>query len=144
MLGVWCLDARSSFRDDDRVALGIASTPSADQSTQLTLGVYAARDPSTGLNPACQDRNVCSSVSFSTATRTVKHDELVFEQKILRDHRFAAHGTTQLRSRDGEIEQGEQKVFLPNLFLLSRLRFADALCERPFGVRNHRLERLGV
>jgi hypothetical protein len=33
-----------------------------------------ARDRSSaGLKPACQDRNACSSVSLSTATRTVKN-----------------------------------------------------------------------
>jgi hypothetical protein len=39
----------------------------------IEWGAHAAQDPSTGLKPACQDRNACSSVSFSTATRTVKN-----------------------------------------------------------------------
>jgi hypothetical protein len=38
----------------------------------IEWGAQAAQDPSTGLKPVCQDRNACSSVSFSTATRTVK------------------------------------------------------------------------
>ena len=32
-----------------------------------------AAGPSSGLKPACHDRNACSSVSFSTATRTVRN-----------------------------------------------------------------------
>jgi hypothetical protein len=39
-------------------------------------GAHAAQDPegfSTGLKPVCQDRNAGSSVSFSTATRTVRN-----------------------------------------------------------------------
>jgi hypothetical protein len=39
----------------------------------IEWGAHPAQDPSTGLNPACHDRNACSNVSFSTATRTVKN-----------------------------------------------------------------------
>ena len=39
----------------------------------IQWGAHAAQDRSTGLKPACQDRNACSSVSFNTATRTVNN-----------------------------------------------------------------------
>ena len=41
---------------------------------------------------------------------TTKHGELLLEQEILGDHRSHATPATQLRGRDGEIEQGEQEV----------------------------------
>jgi hypothetical protein len=43
------------------------------------------------------------------ATAT-KHDELLLEQEILRDHRSHATGATQLRDHDSEVEQREQEV----------------------------------
>ena len=43
-------------------------------------------------------------------TTTTKHDELLLEQEILRDHRSHATATTQLRGHDGEVEQDEQEV----------------------------------
>ena len=40
----------------------------------------------------------------------MKHDELLLEHEILGDHRSHATGATQLRHRDGEVEQREQEV----------------------------------
>ena len=40
----------------------------------------------------------------------MKHDELLLEHEILSDHRSHATGATQLRDRDGEVEQREQEV----------------------------------
>ena len=42
---------------------------------------------------------------------TTKDDQLLLEHEILRDHRSHATGTTQLRSRHSEVEQGEEDVF---------------------------------
>ena len=39
---------------------------------------------------------------------TVQDDELLLEQEILRHDRSHATGATQLRNRDGEVEQGER------------------------------------
>jgi hypothetical protein len=42
----------------------------------IEWGAQAAVDtvgPSSGLKPACQERKACSSVSFRTATRTVRN-----------------------------------------------------------------------
>jgi hypothetical protein len=41
---------------------------------------------------------------------TTKHDELLLEQEILGDHRSHATRATQLRGRDGEMEQCKQEV----------------------------------
>src|ERR1700704_3853987 len=41
---------------------------------------------------------------------TTKHDQLLLEHEILREHRSYATGTTQPRGRDREVEQGEQQV----------------------------------
>ena len=41
---------------------------------------------------------------------TMKHDELLLEHEILGDHGSHATGATQLRDRDGDVEQGEQEV----------------------------------
>ena len=35
---------------------------------------------------------------------TTKHDQLLLEHEILRDHRSHATGTTQLRGHDGQVE----------------------------------------
>ena len=43
---------------------------------------------------------------------TTKHDELLLEHEILGDHRSHATRATQLRGRDGEMEQGEQEVLM--------------------------------
>ena len=43
------------------------------------------------------------------ATRP-KHDELLLEQEILGDHRSHTTRATQLRGRDGEVEQGQREV----------------------------------
>jgi hypothetical protein len=37
----------------------------------------------------------------------MKHDELLLEQEILGDHGSHATRATQLRGRDGEVEQGQ-------------------------------------
>jgi hypothetical protein len=41
---------------------------------------------------------------------TTKNDQLLLEHEILGDHRSHATGATQLRGRDGEVEQGEQEL----------------------------------
>src|SRR5215216_3377059 len=41
---------------------------------------------------------------------TTKDDELLSEHEILGDHRSHATGSTELRNRDSEVEQGEQEV----------------------------------
>ena len=41
---------------------------------------------------------------------TTKRDELLLEQEILGDHGSHATRATQLRGRDGEVEQGQQQV----------------------------------
>ena len=43
------------------------------------------------------------------ATAT-KHDQLLLEQEVLRDHRSHATGARQLRDHDSEVEQREQEV----------------------------------
>ena len=41
--------------------------------------------------------------------RTAHDDQLLLEQKILRDHRSHATGATQCRGHDGPVKQGEQE-----------------------------------
>ena len=41
---------------------------------------------------------------------TAQDDQLLLEQKILRDHRSHATGATQRRGHDGQVKQGEQEV----------------------------------
>src|SRR5262245_23750003 len=55
------------------------------------------------------------------ATST-KHDELLPEQEILRDHRSDATGSTQLRGHDREVEQDEQEVLHARLSVGQTLR----------------------
>ena len=43
--------------------------------------------------------------------RTAQDDQLLLEQKILRDHRSHATGATQRRGHDGPVKQGEQEGF---------------------------------
>ena len=43
--------------------------------------------------------------------RTARDDQLLLEQKILRDHRSHATGATQRRGHDGPVKQGKQEVF---------------------------------
>jgi hypothetical protein len=42
--------------------------------------------------------------------RPVEDDELLLEQKILRDHRAHAPRATQLRAHDGHVQRGEQEI----------------------------------
>ena len=37
-------------------------------------------------------------------------DQLLLEQEILRDDRSHAPGATQLRGRDGQVQQGKQEI----------------------------------
>ena len=41
---------------------------------------------------------------------TAQDDQLLLEQEILRHHRSHATGATQLRGRDGQVQQGEQET----------------------------------
>ena len=41
---------------------------------------------------------------------SAQDDQLLLEQKILRDHRSHATGATQRRGHDGQVKQGEQEV----------------------------------
>ena len=51
---------------------------------------------------ACQVRRPLPS--------TPQDEQLLLEQEILRDHRSDATTATQLRGKDGQVEQGEQEV----------------------------------
>ena len=42
--------------------------------------------------------------------RTAQDDQLLLEQKMLRDHRAHATGATQRRGHDGPVKQAEQEV----------------------------------
>jgi hypothetical protein len=41
---------------------------------------------------------------------TAQDDQLLLEQEILRHHCSHATGATQLRGRDGQVQQGEQEI----------------------------------
>jgi len=42
--------------------------------------------------------------------RTTQDDQLLLEQEILHDDRSHALGATQLRGRDGQVQQGKQEI----------------------------------
>ena len=49
--------------------------------------------------------------ALGTPARSRAHDDqLLLEQKMLRDHRSHATGATQRRGHDGQVKQGEQEV----------------------------------
>ena len=43
---------------------------------------------------------------------TTKNDQLLLEHEILGDHCSHATGATQLRSHNGEVQQGDQEFFM--------------------------------
>ena len=69
--------------------------------------------------PRCSPRRVALRGQSESAlrpgahrplARTAQDDQLLLEQKILRDHRSHATGATQRRGHDGQVKQGEQEV----------------------------------
>ena len=51
-----------------------------------------------------------SVAKLSTESDQAQDDQLLLEQKILRDHRSHATGATQRRGHDGQVKQGEKEV----------------------------------
>ena len=50
------------------------------------------------------------SVQTAPLARTPQDDQPPLEQEILRDHRSHATRATELRGRDGQVQQGEQEI----------------------------------
>ena len=48
---------------------------------------------------------------WSTPASAAQHDQLLLEQEILSDDGSHAAGSTPLRGRDSQVEQGEQDIF---------------------------------
>ena len=60
--------------------------------------------------PESEQQPVTRCQAWRSLARTAQDDQLLLEQKILRDHRAHATGATQCRSHDGQVKQGEQEV----------------------------------
>ena len=72
--------------------------------------------------------HVVEEFSTHRTNHTTKHDELLLEQEILRDHHSHATGARQLRDHDSEVEQGSQRrpdaasrATLPSLGISARI-----------------------
>ena len=82
---------------------------------QERRGAYADGDLSDSSSaeekcPEAEQQPVTRCQAWSSLARTTQDDQLLLEQKILRDHRAHATGATQCRSHDGQVKQGEQEV----------------------------------
>ena len=60
--------------------------------------------------PEAEQQPVTRGQAWRSLARTAQDDQLLLEQKILRDHRAHATGATQCRGHDGQVKQGEQEV----------------------------------
>ena len=60
--------------------------------------------------PEAEQQPVTRCQAWRSLARTAQDDQLLLEQKILRDHRAHATGATQCRGHDGQVKQGEQEV----------------------------------
>ena len=61
--------------------------------------------------PEAEQQPVTRCQAWRPLARTAHDDQLLLEQKILRDHRAHATGATQRRGHDGQVKQGEQEGF---------------------------------
>ena len=61
--------------------------------------------------PESEQQPVTRCQGWRPLARTAQDDQLLLEQKILRDHRAHATGATQRRGHDGPVKQGEQEGF---------------------------------
>ena len=61
-------------------------------------------------DPNPNSNRVTRRQAWRPLARTAQDDQLLLEQKILRDHRSHATGATQRRGHDGQVKQGEQEV----------------------------------
>ena len=59
--------------------------------------------------PESEEESVAQRQAGRPMATAMKHEQLVFEQEVFGDHRSYAAGTTQLRGRDGKVNQGEHK-----------------------------------
>ena len=59
--------------------------------------------------PEAEQQPVTRCQAWRPLARTAQDDQLLLEQKILRDHRSHATGATQRRGHDGQVKQGEQE-----------------------------------
>ena len=59
--------------------------------------------------PEAEQQPVTRCQAWRSLARTAQHDQLLLEQKILRDHRAHATGATQRRGHDGQVKQGVQE-----------------------------------
>ena len=60
--------------------------------------------------PEAEQQPVTRCQAWRPLARTAHDDQLLLEQKMLRDHRSHATGATQRRGHDGPVKQGEQEV----------------------------------
>ena len=60
--------------------------------------------------PESEQQPVTRCQAWRSLARTAQDDQLLLEQKILRDHRAYATGATQCRGHSGQVKQGEQEV----------------------------------
>ena len=82
---------------------------------QERRGAYADGDLSDSSSaeekcPESEQQPVTRCQAWRSLARTAQDDQLLLEQKILRDHRSHATGATQCRGHDGQVKQGEQEV----------------------------------
>ena len=82
---------------------------------QERRGAYADGDLSDSFSaeekcPESEQQPVTRCQAWRSLARTAHDDQLLLEQKILRDHRAHATGATQCRGHDGQVKQGEQEV----------------------------------
>ena len=81
---------------------------------QERRGAYADGDLSDSSSaeekcPESEQQPVTRCQAWRSLARTAQDDQLLLEQKILRDHRSHATGATQRRGHDGQVKQGEQE-----------------------------------
>ena len=82
---------------------------------QERRGAYADGDLSDSSSaeekcPEAEQPPVTRCQAWRSLARTAQDDQLLLEQKMLRDHRAHATGATQCRGHDGQVKQGEQEV----------------------------------
>ena len=83
---------------------------------QERRGAYADGDLSDSSSaeekcPESEQQPVTRCQAWRSLARTAQDDQLLLEQKILRDHRSHATGATQCRGHDGQVKQGEQEGY---------------------------------
>ena len=81
---------------------------------QERRGAYADGDLSDSSSaeekcPESEQQPVTRCQAWRSLARTAQDDQLLLEQKMLRDHRSHATGATQRRGHDGQVKQGEQE-----------------------------------